>query len=615
MEPIFQKNIALLEKIDPKLAKRIVSVKLSDTVIVSRTPKGYASASVKGADQSFIYVCSTYDPVSEARDFSSQNFGNHEAYCVSGFGLGYHMIEFARKIKADAWLCAVEAREDVFRAALENVDLGTFFSRPNVRIFVGQDINEFLGWARDFFNDSEINEMICIVHPPSSRIMTKFYKQVEFEMQNAINKRMVELITLVRNARQLDQNLVRNIPSIARSFGVSNFFEKFKGIPAFVVAAGPSLDYAIDRLSQAKGKGVIICVGKSLRLLCEKGIVPEFAANLDMTEQVVSYFKDLDIPAETSLLFDPDSYFEITSKYPHKLVVYDTTAPIYLWTRNFITQKGFIPKGMSVAHAAFYFARALGCDPIILLGVDCSLPTGKTHAKGVTQTWGGDVQEFNTDPNLVFIPSVKGDLVRSLKSLQSFVTTLEADIAETKATVINTSEIGALIRGAVNIPFDQVLSKYCLEQKPIANILKECFTAEMSFNKEKFVELSNRALESSVELIKLCDEALRTLSKIARLDRSNRNDEQEFQRLALKTNEMRAKLFSMEYVFPLLQRLVSSEALDIKELRLKAKETTDPKETKKLETEMMLKLFSGYKEAAKFFAGELEHVLKNEYGV
>ncbi|MGH6660717.1 MAG: 6-hydroxymethylpterin diphosphokinase MptE-like protein, partial [Rhodospirillales bacterium] len=49
-----------------------------------------------------------------------------------------------------------------------------------------------------------------------------------------------------------------------------------RGLPAFVIGSGPSLDWAIDAVKAHAGKAVVVSCGSAFRPLVKKGIVPDF---------------------------------------------------------------------------------------------------------------------------------------------------------------------------------------------------------------------------------------------------------------------------------------------------------------------------------------------------
>lgn len=609
MKSFLEKNLYYLSNIDSILAKRIAKVNLDEKVKILETPTGFPSLKAISYDGVEIQLHSFYDPIIEARQFmESKELGNTDMYALSGFGLGYHAIELANRLRKKNWLLLIEAREDIFRMAMEFIDLSAILSRPRTRFFVGQSWPSFLGWLKDFLNESESEDTTLTTYAPSFRILPQFYINVANEMTSAINRRKVELFTLLKNGKLLEENAIHNLPEIVKSVGVKSFYNCFEGIPAIVVAAGPSLNQSVDLLHKVKGKAFIICVGKVLKLLFDKGIIPEFTATLDMLPSSKVCFDGLDKLKDVILIFDPDSYHRIVSNYPGAKVNFETIINLSKWMYYFISDKGDLEKGLSVAHTAFFFARHTGANPIILVGVDLSFPTDKTHAEGVTQTWGGNFNE--SDPDIMMVPLVTGGQVRTLKSFQSFINAFEIEIEKTNATVINTSHFGALIRGTTNMSFQDAIAKYCFTEKPINEKIQSILKEKRNFDKEAFRSYSPTLLNEIEQIIEISERGLKYTKRLYKLDRTNKIDEQEFNNIGNKVNKLRLEILKHHKTALLLQRILVNEALQIKEISETLEETdrNNIKQITKLELERFELFFKGYLSASEFFQSHFKPV-------
>lgn len=611
MKRYFEKNLQYLTYADADLARKMASLHLDGHVNVQPARNGQPTATALAADGRMILMHSEHDPSADAAAFiASRKLDGHDAYVVGGFGLGYHLLELVKRVPPDKWIAVVEPNAPMMRAAMEYVDLEPLFRRPRVLFCVGADPPRFLAWARDFLTTTEAHSLLVLTYPPAARIVPGFHALVERELQVAVNKRVVELMTLSKYCEALDRNCLFNLPEMARAAGVKDFAGKFKGIPAFVVAAGPSLNRTVDALKRVKGRAVIICVGKSLRLLVGKGIEPEFTVALDMTESNRRCFEGFEIPAGVSLVFDPDCHFSIPAVYPRDKITFDTNAWLVGWSKKFIGEKGTLQKGMSVAHSAFYLSIALGCDPIVLVGVDLALPTDQTHAEGVTMTWGGKVEVQEGDPNIVLVPGVTGEKVRSLRSFLSFVTTFEQDIALLDRTVINTSRIGALIRGCKNMTIDEAVEQACREERPIARLVSQGLGAPRPFDRHQ-AEQSIRGLAEAAQRVRdLCAGALRHLKRAGRLDPTNKYDNQELSKLAQKINAVKDATNREFELVKAVQRYISRGILEVREISKRYEASKEQKERHKLEVERTARTFQAYEQACRFLTESLPKVLE-----
>src|SRR5581483_996644 len=69
-------------------------------------------------------------------------------------------------------------------------------------------------------------------------------------------------------------NTLANLPALIAEGDVTSLVDQFTGVPAIVVAAGPSLDNNIAQLGALEDRALIIAVDTTLRPLRAAGIRP-----------------------------------------------------------------------------------------------------------------------------------------------------------------------------------------------------------------------------------------------------------------------------------------------------------------------------------------------------
>ena len=72
------------------------------------------------------------------------------------------------------------------------------------------------------------------------------------------------------------RNLASNLRRAALSPGVSAIAGGFSGLPAIVLAAGPSLDDIAESLPALAERCVVVCVDTALRSALRYGVTPDF---------------------------------------------------------------------------------------------------------------------------------------------------------------------------------------------------------------------------------------------------------------------------------------------------------------------------------------------------
>lgn len=499
--------------------------------------------------------------------------GTEDAIVFLGFDPA--AVSEISRLSPRVWVVIVEPEAESFRPS-------PVLERERVRLFVGESLDQLRAGLNRWLVESQADEIRVV----SNRTLEAETREVAA----ALNRRRTDVMTLVANAERATRNWIGNFPWIARSAGVRSFENRFSGIPAVLVAAGPSLDTQLEALKSAVGRALFVCVGKSLGLLLRHGVVPDFVCHLDMSPSSQACFEGVSIPPEVTLVWDPESFTGAVAAFPGDRVTFETGLAGSEWGRAFWGEKGHLARGLSVAHTAFHFARALGADPLILVGVDFALPGERTHAEGVTMTWGGPVEPLLGAT--IEISAVRGGTVRTLPAFQAFVTHFEEEISRTKARVVNTSAVGALLRGAVSGTVESALGKPVEVRASIAAALVE----PRPFQQDLLGAAVQRLLEAAGRIDAAAESGLRPLRRAARLDPRNRIDREEFAKLAERVNRHRAEILCESEIDPFLQRLLAPEAVEIQRIARRI-ESSDAAGRMKLDVERTELFFRGYRRA------------------
>jgi hypothetical protein len=186
------------------------------------------------------------------------------------------------------------------------------------------------------------------------------------------------------------QNFVRNLRHLPRSFYANKLEGKFKGIPAVVCGAGPSLKAALPILKTLENRSLLIAGGSTLAALSAQGILPHFGAAVDPNLEEYRRMKN-SFAFEVPLLYS-------TRVFP---AVFQTANGPFGYMRSGI---GGVPEiwmeeelgllepligtdlssdAISVTSICLAWAQFLGCNPILLSGVDLAYTGNQRYAPGV----------------------------------------------------------------------------------------------------------------------------------------------------------------------------------------------------------------------------------------
>jgi len=169
--------------------------------------------------------------------------------------------------------------------------------------------------------------------------------------------------------------LLREHPSFLALTG------KYRGVPAFIVGAGPSLGKNGQLVAEAAKKGIVFAVNSSARALERYGAEPQVLACMESLDvsNILSQVSYVDRVARAfSLTAHPNALR--TGKGPLLHVfegIMQLNAPLHELTGH----NGLSVSG-SVTTMVFSLAERLGCSPIVFVGQDLAYTEGRAYAEG-----------------------------------------------------------------------------------------------------------------------------------------------------------------------------------------------------------------------------------------
>ncbi len=281
------------------------------------------------------------------------------------------------------------------------------------------------------------------------------------------------LFSEVLHYHKLLKNLFPNFRRLGNSFSANQLKGRFKDIPAIICGAGPSLANCIPTLKTLEHKALIFGGGSTLSALSSHGIIPHFGMALDPNE-------------EEYLRLEPSSIFENPFLYANRLlpsVFSFCNGPFgYLRTdtggiaESFLEEKLEIVdevigpdlgnEAFSVTTLEVAFAKMLGCNPIILVGVDLAFTGGKRYASGVMEDASIKIEELEKETKVEDLLLTRKDKRgNTVYTLVKWV--MESDaIAKfakkhKKHIFLNATEEGLGFKGIEDISLEKAASQYC----------------------------------------------------------------------------------------------------------------------------------------------------------
>lgn len=473
------------EGIDKEIDKEIESIDFG----IELSKQGYYTSYLVKENKK-KYIMSKYNPMETIQGVLDKIEYNRETtFIVIGYGFGYILEKLIGVIGEEVSCLIIEPNREFLYKQLECRPNNKYEEYKNIKIINGkkEELDTYLEDKVDF---KSLYNMQFIIHHGYEEMYPCFIKNILLWIKEFRDTKIISQNTDKTLSKFFIKNIISNTSYIAKSNDIKQHKNKFKGVPAVIVSAGPSLDKNINLIQDFKG--LIFTGGRSLSAILEQGIKPDFLVSIDASD--ISYDtlkknKVNDIPLITVLQVNPQ-------------IVASNKGPKYFLNMPDISQEFLgikletLPVSGSVATLCLSTAYYMGCNPIIFIGQDMAFTGEKLHAGSCTIE--NEPDAINKYAGTRMIKEYYGGKVLSRSDYIGFLRWFEAFIKYySDITYINATEGGAYIEGALHISFKEVINQYnpiqkvIIEhnQKPIFSEkeIKKCIKKELKKLKEDLV--------------------------------------------------------------------------------------------------------------------------------
>lgn len=493
------------------------------------------------------YVHSRYDPEQESISLieSLRDVNRFQHVLFYGFGLGYHVEVFARRYPNHSF-SVYEPRPEVLYRCLSAKVLESFVPLDRMRHLLVETSPEDTAKYLTRVMDTVQGDILLVSMPSYEHLFKEDCSRFYQAFLELIKNRKSDLYTNVAFEKRWTINSMLNIVKVLRTPNI--LLEKadcFRGKPAVLVAAGPSLQEELEHLRHIKEHGLayIFSVGSAINPLIRNGIYPDAACTYDPSVRNQMVFEELvrqgirTIP----LIFGSSVGFETLARYPgpmfHFLTSQDTVSPYLLKDKG----GGDIPvlsDAPSIAVVALQMLIRMQCRMIVLVGQNLAYRGTQEYVEGIPYYDGKQVSDEERK-NWIAIESVDGETVYTNEGFNRMRLGMEQIISMTSIPVINTTVGGARILGTTFRRLREVIAEHLTETV----VEDDWWTSATASGYDKEYAIRQfRQLESSYEVLESIFEDLERqmekihrvikLGNISRLDRMFIRWDQTIQRLS-----------------------------------------------------------------------------------
>jgi hypothetical protein len=539
-------NLPALWATDPNLAEAVEAYEEPYPVEASKS--GPPTVAVHTADGRNVYLHSRYQPADEARKLIDPvSVDRTMTFYVLGLGLGYHLENLFSRSGDGAIYCVFEPDLRMIRTALQYRDLSKIISSNRLYWFHRREKSELFGRLTPNTALVSIGTE-TIHHAPSMQLHESFFRQIEIWIGEFAAFCRTSMNTLVLNSRKTAQNIAANVGWYAATPDLGRYYDKYRGRPAVIVSAGPSLRKNKHLLPGIKNNAVVIAVQTTLQPLLEIGVEPHFVTSLDYHEICTRFFEKLPRKLRTELIAEAKATSAIFDMMTGPVTVAGSEFAEGL-LREMNLNKSVMTSGATVAHLAFYLAELLGCDPIIFVGQDLGFGDGLCYAPGTSyeDVWRPELSRFCTvemkqweqiireRPILRQIPDYQGRPMYTEERLFAYLLQFERDFAKSRSRIIDATEGGAAKRGATAMPLADAIAKFC--SQPLAELPEDVPAVRW----DRLEECKQCILQRKTEAEQIEQISRQTLPLLEEI-RDNTADQDRVTRVIARVDELRAKM-------------------------------------------------------------------------
>lgn len=564
----------------------------------------------------FYPLNSIYDPDEASRQwveqFDKPEINENSVIIVFGMADGKSLLKLSQ-LKRDCKIIVYEPCQEIFWKAMNYNELVELAENENVCITVKGVNDEFLFHAlQTVVNYSNYQLVVQAVLPNYLQIFKKEYQ----EMLD-IYMSVIELIIFTRNTMilrgvEIQHNTYELTGDMLEHNSTSQLVDivekkKMNGIPAVLVAAGPSLDKNVRELVNIKDKAFLMVVDTALNTVLEHGITPDMTMSIDSRKPLVLFKNDKFKYIPIALAMNSNKDVVKLNKAKH---FYEIDEQSYL--KKMLDDIGKdtiqLPTGGSVATSALALLHEMGFKTIILVGQDLAYPGGVEHTD---RAYGKGNDKINPQKKeYIEVEDNYGNMVLTEANMNIYRKWIENYIAAyDDLKVINATEGGAKIIGTEFISLKEAIKRYCANTYDISEILN-VGTYLNGDEKEYIIKQIKNIPDKIAELEDNIKEMKKIYSKMDSLNAKGKSSSSQMVRAMDGISQMTEHI-EENYVTSMLQAYMAKTDYEIQGEVLKYSENDSPTKLVNDLVEQGRKMLAAYECAIENLKEDMPLIMKN----
>lgn len=380
----YENNIKRWAQFCPEAAERLMQMEGRDSALkIIESNSEPVNLKVVINDQECTFHDQN-DPVQEANNIIAElDFEDCELLYVYGIGLGY-LYEALKEWLLDPRHSLVFLEDDleVIDAFMHTKRAAEILAHKQVWLyFLYRDFKGFDHFVNLFVMDRP--KVIALPHYNNFNLLR--LQEIKVQLSFIKNVQHAQANEYRSFGSGFFLNYFHNLFAWPKAYIGDQLFGKFPSVPAIICGAGPSLAKNIDLLRTLTDKALIFAGGTAMNVVNAKGIIPHFGIGIDPNfEQSTRIImnKAFDTPFFYRSRIHHDALKMVTGD-----LLYLSGNSGYVIADHFDKMAGIeatdLEEGCNVINFSLAVAEKMGCNPIILVGVDLAYSDDKSYADGV----------------------------------------------------------------------------------------------------------------------------------------------------------------------------------------------------------------------------------------
>lgn len=533
----FEKNLKVFERFCPELVEEVKNANCENYEFL-KSESGDLNIRKKSENGDF-YFHSKQNPKKEADIWfnSLYEIEDVDIIIVFGIGLGHYYYPCKEWLEKDPQRLIIFIEHDFSL-------LNMFFQTQQAEEILADTQVAIIGTKSNLFEGIEVKldylEIIALLLPEHysqfselksySKIYYQFWKKIKKTLQFYATETTIN--TNFFKPKTLQESVINGIRNYWSLPGSKLFYALkgcLKGVPAVICGAGPSLHDDLPFLKNYKDHALIMGAGTGMNILNKNDFIPPLGVVVDPYDATRSRIL-------TNYAYEvPFCYMSSVNNEALKLVhgtkVFFRGRASYDFDAYFENQLGLgkyplVYSPLSTTHVCLGIAAMLGCNPIILLGVDLAYTDRKRYPDAVKDhPLDKSIEHFHpsglhhqqiitskgTEGNLV---ETRMDWIREASLFENF------DKIHPEVRLINATSRGLLIPGLPSVDVKEIVQSefkcvYDLENLIHAEI-QNCPKVKATKKEVEEVMVKwNESLETSKRLLSdIVEELSRFLKRL-----------------------------------------------------------------------------------------------------